>query len=136
MKKITWTNWTVRADFPTPPEPSITILYSRILEILADLFAQFFSFSTPMNWMFFECLLLLLWDDKRWFTNFTSQQTCYFFFYSFMYFSSCFTCCWWPTQFFLEAPKSLFGFVQSLHALPETIERIHKTQEEKQRGIC
>ena len=28
---IPWTNWTVRADFPTPPEPSTTILYSRIL---------------------------------------------------------------------------------------------------------
>lgn len=62
---LTWTNWTVRALFPkektrlmsmismlgcgsqptegeqsyhspTPPEPRITILYSRILEILAD----------------------------------------------------------------------------------------------------
>ena len=27
----TWTNWTVRADLPTPPEPRTTILYSLIL---------------------------------------------------------------------------------------------------------
>lgn len=28
--KIPWTNCTVRADLPTPPEPKTTILYSRI----------------------------------------------------------------------------------------------------------
>lgn len=33
--RLTCTNWTVRADLPTPPLPSTTILYSRILfEIL------------------------------------------------------------------------------------------------------
>lgn len=59
LSGLTWTNWTVRAllprsqqekwefknvqlnpiscrNSPTPPEPRITILYSRIVEILAD----------------------------------------------------------------------------------------------------
>ena len=30
--KMPCTNWTVRADLPTPPDPSTTILYSRILD--------------------------------------------------------------------------------------------------------
>lgn len=31
--KMPWTNWTVSADLPTPPLPSTTILYSRILMV-------------------------------------------------------------------------------------------------------
>lgn len=30
---LTWTNCTVKADLPTPPLPSTTILYSRIMNI-------------------------------------------------------------------------------------------------------
>ena len=31
--KMPWTNCTVRADLPTPPLPSTTILYSRMFQI-------------------------------------------------------------------------------------------------------
>lgn len=59
-----WTNWTVRADLPTPPLPNTTILYSRILRSFVALYLAILwsglVCGSPSNPPRFDSLPLML----------------------------------------------------------------------------